>query len=51
MKLEGTFTALVTPFDGAGRVDEAALRRLVQGIWRRGWPTGSLQEPPGRHRP
>ena len=30
MKLEGTFTALVTPFTDGGDVDESALRRLVR---------------------
>ena len=30
MKLEGTFTALVTPFSEGGDIDEAALRRLVR---------------------
>lgn len=29
MKLEGVYTALVTPFDGNGKVDVKALRRLV----------------------
>src|SRR6266404_5357518 len=29
MKFEGSYTALVTPFDKAQRLDEEALRRLV----------------------
>ena len=29
MKLEGVYTALVTPFTDDGKVDEKALRRLV----------------------
>jgi 4-hydroxy-tetrahydrodipicolinate synthase len=30
MNLEGVYTALVTPFDAMGRVDEQALRKLIQ---------------------
>ncbi|MBP7276192.1 MAG: dihydrodipicolinate synthase family protein, partial [Kiritimatiellae bacterium] len=30
MKLEGTFTAIVTPFDGNGRVDFGRLNDLVE---------------------
>ena len=51
MKIEGIIKALVTPFDAAGKVDEAALRRLVDfqvkggvnGLFIRGHPRAPLK--------